>query len=154
MIEGSGGDRAVHKQRGPIKRWRIARRGLLRAVAASRSGSAIVEFAVVLPVLVTLLFGTFEFGRVLWIMNALHYSVQQAARCAAVNATLCDNASDIQAYAAGLAGAGIPSSAFSYSATTCGSVNGNLVSASYTVPLFIPYFSLNPTLTAQSCFPK
>ena len=120
----------------------------------SRAGSALAEFAIVLPVLVTLLFGTFEFGRVLWIMNALHYSVQQAARCAGVNTTLCDNASDIQAYAAGLAGAGIPSSAFTYTSTTCGSVSGNLVSASYTVPLFIPYFSLNPTLTAQSCFPN
>ncbi len=101
-----------------------------------------------------LLFGIFEFGRLLWIQNALHYSVQQAARCASVNTTLCDNATDIQTYAAGLAGAGIPSSAFSYSSSTCGSVTGSVVSASYTVRLFIPYFSLNPTLTAQSCFPK
>jgi len=120
----------------------------------SRSGASILEFALVLPVFVMLLFGIFEFGRLLWIQNALHYSVQQAARCASVNTTLCDNATDIQTYAAGLAGAGIPSSAFSYSSSTCGSVTGSVVSASYTVRLFIPYFSLNPTLTAQSCFPK
>ena len=107
-----------------------------------------------------MLFGTFEFGRLLWIQNSLHYSVQQAARCGTFNAQLCGNGTTVttsqtQSYAASIAGAGIPSSAFTVDqSATCGTVTGTQVSASYTLPLFIPYFSLSPTLTASSCFPK
>lgn len=133
---------------------------LARRLAIGTSGAAIIEFAVTLPVLVLMLFGTFEFGRLLWIQNALHYSVQQAARCGSFNATLCGNgsavtASQTQSYAAGIAGAGIPSSVFTVNfSTACGTVTGTKVSAAYTVRLFIPYFSLSPTLSASSCFPN
>jgi Flp pilus assembly protein TadG len=127
---------------------------LLVSIAVHKTGTALLEFAIALPVFAMLLFGIFEFGRVLWIENALHYSVQQAARCASINVNSCGSASAIQSYAAGLAGAGIPSSAFSVSlSTSCGSVTGSKVSASYTVPLSIPYFSFSPTLSASSCFP-
>ena len=54
-----------------------------------RMGGAMIEFAMAMPVFVMLLFGIFEFGRMLWIQNALHYLVQQAARCATINVTLC-----------------------------------------------------------------
>ncbi len=145
---------------------RIARRRVQSAMG-DRAGGALIEFAVALPVFVMLLFGIFEFGRTLWIQNALHYSVQQAARCATINVTLCGNGtsatqSQVQAFAAGLAGAGIPTSAFCLNSgctspfptapTACSSFN--FVSAAYTLNLNIPYMSLNPTLTAQACFPK
>lgn len=133
---------------------------LIRRLARATSGAALAEFAVTLPVLVLMLFGTFEMGRLLWIANALHYSVQQAARCGSFNATLCGNGSNVttsqtQSYAAGIAGAGIPSSAFTVNfSTACGTVTGTKVSAAYTVTLFIPYMSLSPHLTASSCFPN
>ena len=127
---------------------------LLLSLAADRHGGALLEFAVALPVFVMLLFGIFEFGRVLWIENALHYSVQQAARCASINANACGTTSATRIYAADLAGAGIPSSAFTVSlSTSCGSVTGSRVTASYAVALSIPYFSFAPTLSATSCFP-
>ena len=127
---------------------------MLLSFAADRRGGAFLEFAVALPVFVMLLFGVFEFGRVLWIENALHYSVQQAARCASINANSCGTSDATRTYAANLAGAGIPSSAFTVSlSTSCGSVTGSKVTASYAVALSIPYFSFAPTLSATSCFP-
>jgi Flp pilus assembly protein TadG len=128
---------------------------LARSLIGKRAGAAMLEFAIGLPVFVMLLFGIFEFGRMLWIQNALHYSVQQAARCASINATTCGSTSAIQSYAAGIAGAGIPSSAFTVTlSTACGTITGDKVAASYPLSLNIPYMSLNPTLSAQSCFPK
>lgn len=129
--------------------------GWLWSAMGDRRGGAIIEFAVAMPVFVMLLFGIFEFGRMLWIQNALHYSVQQAARCASVNATTCGSTSAIRSYAASIAGANIPSSAFTVTlSASCGSVTGDKVTASYPLSLNVPYMSLNPTLTAQSCFPK
>lgn len=132
----------------------------LSALAGQQRGGALLEFAVALPVLAMLLFGIFEFGRVLWIENALHYSVQQAARCASINLNTCGNGSvattsAVRNYAVGLAGAGIPSSVFTVTlSTSCGGVTGSKVSASYALPTYIPLFSFNPTLSAASCFPN
>jgi hypothetical protein len=48
------------------------------------SGVAAVEFAVVLPVLLLLLFGIVQFGMVFVVHNAMTYAAQQGARVAAV----------------------------------------------------------------------
>ena len=145
------------------------RRRWLRALAGQDAGVSIAEFAVALGVFLMLLFGIFEAGRLLWIANALHYSTQQAARCASVNPGACGDGNAatlaaVQAYAATLAGAGVPGSAFCLNAsctapfpepgTTCDTSKFNFVAASYEVPLSIPYLTLSPTLSAKSCFPK
>ena len=52
---------------------------LLRASSADRTGSAMVQFAMILPAFVLLIFGVIEVGRLLWLQNALHYAVEQAA---------------------------------------------------------------------------
>ena len=49
-------------------------------------GAAAVEAALCLPVLMVALLGVIDFGRALWAQNALHYSVEEAARCGVVNA--------------------------------------------------------------------
>jgi Flp pilus assembly protein TadG len=143
--------------------------GLARFLIIQRSGVTMVEFAIGLSVFVMLLFGVFEVGRLLWTANALHYSTQQAARCASVNTTLCGNGtsatnSQVQTFAAGLAGAGIPTSAFCLNTSctspfptapaNCSSTSFNFVAASYSLSLSIPFLSLSPTVTAESCFPK
>jgi Flp pilus assembly protein TadG len=140
-----------------------------RMFVGRNAGVSIVEFAAALAVFLMLIFGVFEAGRLLWIANALHYSTQHAARCASVNPGDCGDGKAatldrVQAYAATLAGAGIPGSAFCLNAscaapfpepgTTCDPNKFNFVAASYQVPLVIPLLSLNPTLSAQSCFPK
>jgi Flp pilus assembly protein TadG len=44
-------------------------------------GQAAVEFAMIIPVLLLLIIGIFEFGRAYWIQNTLQYAAEQTARC-------------------------------------------------------------------------
>ncbi len=119
--------------------------------SAARSGSTTVEFALVGLLFFALIIGVIEFGRLLWTLNALHYGAQQAARCAAVNSSLCGTNNLLQGWAAGIGGSNLPGTAFTLNgAAAC----GMQVTATYTIILYIPYVSMNPTLTATACFPK
>ena len=118
---------------------------------ACESGSAMVEFALVGGLFFLLLIGVVEVGRLLWTLNALHYGAQQAARCAAVNSGLCGTNDKLQTWATNIGGSPVPGSAFTLNtAAAC----GMQVTASYTMKLYIPYVSLNPTLSSTVCFPK
>ena len=44
-------------------------------------GNTAVEFALILPVLLLLIIGIFEFGRLYWIQNTLQYAAEQTSRC-------------------------------------------------------------------------
>lgn len=124
--------------------WKLCR------LAAAREGATAVEFAIILPAMLMLLLGIMETGRGLWTQNALNYAVEQAARCAAIDKINCGSATQIQAYAATVAGTNFGSATFTYAVAQCGSQ----VSASYPVQLQIPYLPAPAlTLTAQSCFP-
>jgi len=121
----------------------------LAGLARAEQGNIAVEFGLLAPVLLLFLFGIVEGGRMLWTVNALHYSVQEAARCASINTTACGTASQIQTFAAGRSGAVFADTVFTATVTGC----GNRVSASYTMPLNIPFMSHSISLTAQSCYP-
>lgn len=121
------------------------RRGLL----AERGGSAAVELALVLPALLSVMLGIMEFGRLMWTANALHYSVEQAARCAAIDATTCGTAAQVQTFAAGLAGSGFATTNFTVTTPAC----GVLVVGNYTYTVAVPLFTQAVALTAQSCYP-
>jgi Flp pilus assembly protein TadG len=134
--------------------WNVVRRptgmaAALRHFARDTTGSPAVEFGLLLPALLTFVFGIAEGGRLLWTVNALHYSVQEAARCASINRTTCGSATQIQTFAAGRSGAGFASSVFTATVAGC----GNRVSASYTMPLNIPFMAHSISLSAQSCYP-
>ena len=51
----------------------------------NRKGSALMEMAFMLPVLVALTVGVFEFGRVMFIKNSLNYAAREGARQASVS---------------------------------------------------------------------
>ncbi len=53
--------------------------------AACRLGSVAIEFAVLLPVFLALIYGLFEFSRIAWTQSTLEYAVEEAARFAMVN---------------------------------------------------------------------
>ncbi|TRW17315.1 TadE/TadG family type IV pilus assembly protein [Glacieibacterium frigidum] len=55
----------------------------------SRSGSAAVEFALILVPFVLLLFGGMEFGRLIWTRNALQQTAFATARCMGVRQAPC-----------------------------------------------------------------
>jgi hypothetical protein len=58
---------------------------LVRRVRADRAGSAVSEFALIVPLLSTLLFGTIEFGSLLYSYSAMQFGATAAARQFAVN---------------------------------------------------------------------
>ena len=119
------------------------------AVGRDLRGSAAIQFGLVAPALLVLVFGVIEIGRMLWAMNALHYSVEEAARCASINAATCGTVSKVQAFAAARSGGNFSGAVFTASAASC----GNRVSASYPMRLNIPFATYAVTLSAQSCYP-
>lgn len=124
----------------------------IASLFSDRRGVTAVEFSLILPALLLLLFGVVEFGRLLWTQSALHFAVEEAARCATVDAANCGSASAVQSFAvARAAGLGLQNSVFSLTSPAC----GNQVSASYPFPFVLAtLFPYSITLTAQSCFPK
>ena len=60
-----------------------AQRGRFRG----RKGQSLVEFALILPVLLLVLFGVFDFGRAIYAYNAVSNSAREGGRTAVVNQT-------------------------------------------------------------------
>ncbi len=63
-----------------MRRTRERVRTLLRRWSDDESGAALIEFALVLPILVLLVFGCFEIGRALLVRQALDGAVRAGAR--------------------------------------------------------------------------
>jgi len=117
----------------------------------AREGATAVEFALIAPALFMTLFGAVEFGRLMWTQAALHFAVEEAARCASVTPGTCGTSDQITAYAANaVSPLSIPSTAFTSTTPSC----GHQVSASFNYQFVVTgMFPLTPTLTAQACFP-
>jgi len=122
---------------------------LVRALAQSRSGHSAVEFAFIAPAMLMFILGIAEVGRVMWLQNALNYSVVEAARCVSNSPSTCGSASQTQSFAASQSGAGFDTTVFTVTTASC----GNKVTASYPVVLDIPYVTWSTTLTSQACYP-
>lgn len=116
-------------------------------------GVAAVEYALVLPVFLAMVFGIIEIGRLMWYQVSLQRATAVATRCGAVTASDCTTAALIAAKAAVSApGITLPASAFTVSTTaTC----GVQVSASLQFKFLSGYLGLPArTLTATDCHPK
>jgi len=57
----------------------------LRKLSKDRSGAIAVEFAMIAPVMVAMLYGLMEAGRYYWTQQSLDFAVQEASRYAALN---------------------------------------------------------------------
>jgi len=55
-----------------------------RELEACRRGAAAVEFGLVLPIVLTAIFGIIEGGRLIYTQTALHFAAQEATRYAVV----------------------------------------------------------------------
>ncbi len=128
----------------------MAKRPRSRPRAQGKRGTATLEYALILPVLLLFLLGIMDMGRLMWIYAGLNRGVEAASRCAAVNTSACGTTASIQAVAAAeVWGASVSSSVFSVSTASC----GVQVSASYTFGFFTP--GLSPiTLAPSACFTK
>ena len=119
--------------------------------SAGRRGVVAIEYGLLLPAFLLLVFGAMDTGRLLWTQTTLDRAVQAAARCGSVNTTACGSAVAIQTYAATQAwGLTVAPSAFSVSAAAC----GIKVSASFPFEFTTPWITtLTSTLQATACSP-
>jgi len=116
-----------------------------------QAGAAALELVFALPVTLLFVLGIMEFGRIIWTQTTLDYAVEAAARCAAINSTLCGTTTAIKNFAVGAA-TGIPvtSSNFTVATPSCGAQ----VSATFHYAFSVPWlFPQNLTLSSTSCFP-
>lgn len=132
---------------------------LLRALAASRAGAALVEFAFVAPVALAMLFSLIEGGRIYWIKQTLNDVAYATARCMSVSSA-CDTAASQKAYAVtrarDLAVSVEENDVTVIGGTTCKSAAGsNSVSIThrFNSPMggFLPF--VPEEISATACFP-
>ena len=121
------------------------------------AGSMALEYGLTIPVLVLLILGTMDVGRLLWTYTTLHRAVEASARCAAVSPSICGTAGQIASRAAAEAwGLGLTAAAFTAQTQSCGAQ----VTANYNFPILIPWLGAAPqnplnsiTLTVTACYP-
>lgn len=117
-------------------------------LAKNKRGTAALEYGIILPVLFLFLLGIIDMGRLMWVYSTLYRAVEAAGRCAAVNASLCGTASQIQSDAAAQAwGMTLSPGVFSVSNPSC----GMQVSASYSFKFYTPGLG-TVTLAPSACF--
>jgi len=115
-------------------------------------GATAVEFGLLAPLFFAALFGVINCGMLLWTQLGLQHATETAARCASVNAGICNSTAAIQSYAAHAAlGLNIPPSTFTVTTPGC----GTQVTASYDFAIIARFFGTpSITLSARACFPK
>jgi Flp pilus assembly protein TadG len=120
----------------------------IRRYAADRGGASAVEFALVLPVFITLLVGGICGANLAFTVNSLHYAVEEAARCASIKTLVCTNAATTQAYAQSKYMAG-GAATFAYAPTGC----GHTVTGTTVFPFSIATATVDVPVSAAACFP-
>ncbi|HUZ13403.1 MAG TPA: TadE/TadG family type IV pilus assembly protein [Caulobacteraceae bacterium] len=145
--------------------------GAVRRLWRSSGGAAAVEFAFVIGPLLLLMFGVFEFARLLWTREAMQETASAGARCMGMSSSACQgggaySAANTQAYIEGVATSwGVPLTNADLtlaSDTTCAGVtapNGfSTVIISYTfesvVPNLIGALGGGTALSTTACFPN
>ena len=125
--------------------------GLMRRLRDDKAGTTAVEFGLLALPFIVLIFGCLQFGMIAWTESGMQYAVEQAARCATVNTTLCGTPSQIQQYAASqMTSTAVVAADFTYVSTGCGNQVSVTINYPYMVQVFLP---ASITLTAKSCHP-
>jgi len=73
-------------------------RNLLRSISRNQQGTTAVEFAIIAPVFILLVFGMIGVSFALFLVGSLHFAVEDGARCASVKADICSDAATTVAY--------------------------------------------------------
>ncbi len=132
-----------------------------------RRGATALEFALVAPVLLLLLFGCIEYGRMMWTWQALQLAGDQTARCVAIGGTACSTPANYAVATAQKFGAfGLATTAVTIdnqpptvtNAAACAPPAGNTavrvrLNLVFSSPAAALIPSLNQTLTTTSCYP-
>ena len=120
----------------------------LRCILADRRGVTALEFAFVAPLAIILQLGTIYVALMMFSVSALEYAVQEGARCASVQTSLCSSTEAIKTYtAARYSGLGNP--VFTSTTVSCGS----LVSATLSFSFLTGFDTYTMPLSASACLP-
>jgi Flp pilus assembly protein TadG len=125
-------------------------RKLLKCIYRNQEGTTAVEFAIIAPVFLLLILGTIGLCFALFLVGSLHFAVEDGARCASVNATLCgDQASTILYTQSRYMGPNVSPNFIFNPGAPCGkSVTGNV---SYSMDIGFRTFVI--PISATACFP-
>ena len=132
-----------------------------------QSGAAAIEFALTVPLLITLMLGVCEYARFAWTNEAVQEAAFAGARCIGMTLNGCSvngvyNQSNATAFIQSEAqnwGITISSANIQIStATSCNGVSGfSQVQLTYTFQSFIPalvdFLSTGQVITGSACFP-
>jgi Flp pilus assembly protein TadG len=150
------------------------KRGAAPISADWESGATAVEFALLVPMFLMLVYGAIEFGRVLWTEQALQETAFASARCMAIaqgtkpnrscassgSYSSSNTTSYVQNVAAGW-GLSLPSSGVSLSTSAnCGGSSGGFSQVTLTstfnsvAPKLVKLNAGGVTLTASACYPN
>jgi len=125
----------------------VTMRRHLGSLCVDRQGTTAVEFALIAPVFIALLFGMLGVCLALFLVASMHFAVEDGARCMSVN-TQCVDRATTEAYAQSRY-MGIGSPTFTYAAAACGnSVTGTI---SYSMDVGLRRFVI--PVSATACFP-
>jgi Flp pilus assembly protein TadG len=145
----------------------------LATFVRASDGAAALEFALLAPVFIALLFGTIEFGRLLWTWQALQETAGAGARCVAIAQGASPTGScasggaysqsTAQSYVEGIAGQwGITLISSDITPTVNASCGGTAGFAEVSItktfvsmaPLAFFFPSAGVALTASACYPQ
>lgn len=131
--------------------WLTRVRTRMRGGAPHTRGTVALEYAIILPVLLLMILGALDAGRVIWLQVTLERAVEAAARCAAINEIKCGSAAQIQSYAASQAyGTTIAATAFVAASASCGTSVKGTVPFTFAIPWVM---RRKITLSATACYP-
>jgi Flp pilus assembly protein TadG len=105
-------------------------------------GAVAAEFALLLPVLLTILFGIIEFGMIMYSREVITNASREGARAGIVQAFPKPTAGDVTAVATNyLVGTGINPGSVTFNVTGAGGAYPStiMVTATYNYPWLIPY---------------
>lgn len=107
------------------------------------------EFALVVPVFLTLVFGTINAGLAMSAINQIHYAAERSARCLSVDVG-GNCAGDINVYAQSFYhGPGVTGLNFAASSQTC----GNQVTGTAGYEILTGFSSTAINISATACYP-
>jgi Flp pilus assembly protein TadG len=142
------------RQSSPLKAKTARTRRVKRRNAAQRRGTAAVEFAVVAPVFIALVFGILEIGRLVMVQQMLTTASREGARLAVTeSATLTSVQSAVDTY---LTNGTVTGATTTVTPTLSSAQPGDTIIVQVQMPfddaswLPTPWFVHNTTLTATS----
>ena len=130
-------------------------RFMMQRVLRSTRGAAVVEFAIIFPVLAMLIFGVIDFGRAFFLRTNLVAAVREGARSGATDAVACSSAgiaaiqARVQQYVTSFGGASVTANVTTPGGCATGAVTNVVVTiTNYTFTPVTPVFRLINYTTA------